>query len=267
MCKIEIIIPSYNCSSTLDRTLASLEAQTDNDFSVHIVDDCSTEDLTSILCRHDKLNLKVTRNDINLGCGMSRQVGIDTTNADYIAFLDSDDVLMPYTVETWRNAAEKSPETDVFHSTFYEQTVNSDRKPVLKLIPDGFTWCHGKLYKVSFIKKYDIRNNPEIRYMDDSFFNSMCSELGEMSIIQIPMYMWLNNNSSITRNGKMNQDECHYDFIHGLILSTKFVYSKGKTHIEHIPLTLEALESLKSGFSDKTLNEYNTLISLIKGGV
>ena len=264
---IEIIIPAYNCTSTLHRTLASLESQTDGNFSVHIVDDCSTEDLTDIIQYHNKLNLLVTHNKVNLGCGMSRQVGIDSSNAEYIAFLDSDDVLMPYTVETWKNMAKQSPDIDMFHSYFYEQTTNDSGVQILKLVTDGFTWCHGKLYKSSFIKKHDIRNHPEIKYMDDSFFNSMCSELGKMSIIPIPMYMWLNNNASITRNGKMTQDECHYDFIYGLILSTKFVYSKGKTNIEHMPLTLKTLESLKPEFSDKTLNKYNELISLLKGGV
>ena len=117
---IEIIIPAYNCKKTLHRTLYSLECQTDTNFSVHIIDDCSTEDLTSIINMHKSLNIRFTRNEKNLGCGMTRQVGIDSTYADYIAFLDSDDVLMPYTVEVWRNQAMIDPSADLFHSYFYE---------------------------------------------------------------------------------------------------------------------------------------------------
>ena len=45
------------------------------------------------------MNLRVTRNAKNLGCGMTRQVGIDNTTADYIAFLDSDDVYAPTFLE------------------------------------------------------------------------------------------------------------------------------------------------------------------------
>ena len=46
---INIIIPAYNCSSTLGRTLSSLVAQTDTSFEVIVVDDCSTEDIKSII--------------------------------------------------------------------------------------------------------------------------------------------------------------------------------------------------------------------------
>ena len=87
--KLEIIIPAYNCKKTLHKTLASLEAQTNSNFYVHLIDDCSTENFNDIIQYHSKLNIKVTRNQKNLGCGMTRQVGIDNTDADYIAFLDA----------------------------------------------------------------------------------------------------------------------------------------------------------------------------------
>lgn len=258
MSKIEIIIPVYNGRATLGRTLASLEAQTCTEFAVHIVDDCSTETYDDIVGKYNSLNTRITRNEENVGCGMSRQVGIDSTNADYIAFLDADDVLMPYTVEMWHKAIYDVPNADIFHSHFLEET-----ETVLKLKKDGFTFCHGKLYKVSFIRKYNIRNSREIKYMDDSFFNSMCTELGNVAVIGMPMYIWMNNRDSITRNGKMTSDACRYDFIHGIILSTQFVRSKGVKTIKHMEGTLKILESIKHEFSEKTLNEYNRLLKLI----
>ena len=263
MIKIEIIIPAYNCKSTLHRTLASLESQTDSNFSVHIIDDCSSEDISEIVKYHSLLDIRVTRNKTNIGAGMSRQVGIDLTKADYIAFLDSDDVLMPYTVETWRNMAEGSPNTDVFHSYFYEKKTENE-KPVLKIVTNGFTWYHGKLYKVSFIKRYNITHNSEIKYMEDSFFNSMCTELGKVSIIPLPMYIWLDNPMSITRNGGMETDECRYNFIRGMILSSEFLYNNGVKKIKHMSHTLDSLIQLKPEFSNKTLREYEKLLDLLK---
>lgn len=259
---IEIIIPAYNCRSTLDRTLDSLDKQTDKDFAVHFIDDCSTEDLSDIIAAHNTLNIRVTRNPVNLGCGMTRQVGIDSTEADYIAFVDSDDVLLSHAVQTWRMAANAHPDTDVFHSYFFEQKVE-DGQESISLKTDGYTWCHGKLYKVSNIRKYDIRNNPEIKYMDDSFFNSMCTELGNVMTICSPLYIWMNNSSSATRDGRMSKDACRYDFIHGMILSTEFVYSKGVKTIKHMSNTLKMLEGIKHEFSEKTLNEYNKLLNII----
>ncbi len=258
---IEIIIPAYNCSKTLDRTLSSLGAQTYADFLVHIIDDCSTEELQSIIDRHTNLNLRVTRNESNQGCGMTRQVGIDNTNADYIAFLDSDDVLMPYTVEVWYNAAKSSPKADIFHSHFYEQSVMDD-EPVMILHDDGFTWCHGKLYKVDFIRKHGIRNRPDVKYADDSFFNSICTELGKMSIIPIPLYMWLNNSDSITRSENLLTKGSPLDFINAMLNAIEFIQSKGVTEIKHLPITIRNLEMTKHLYDDETLIAFEKLKSI-----
>jgi hypothetical protein len=198
---------------------------------------------------------------------MTRQVGIDSTDADYIAFLDSDDVLMPYTVETWANMAISNPEYDIFHSYFYEQE-NINSNPALILHKDGFTWCHGKLYKTEFIRKWNIRNLPEVKYSDDSFFNSMCTELGSMGIIPMPLYIWINNSDSITRaKNSSYKIEKYFDFIHAMRLSIEFVYKNGVTSISHLPQTMSAINSYMDKFDDRCIDEYNMLLELINGGV
>lgn len=241
--KIEIIIPAYNCRKTLGRTLASLAAQSDDDFCVHVVDDHSTERLDDIIAMYPQLNIRLTRNPENLGCGMTRQVGIDANVADYIAFVDSDDILMPYAVETWRAMAESSPEIDIFHSYFYEQT-RIDDSPALLLKKDGFTWCHGKLYKVALIRKYDIRNSADVWYADDVFFNSMCTELGRLGEIHLPLYIWMNNPSSITRSPESQyQQNAMYDFIRAIRISMAFVRRHGVDRPTHMDQTLSHIYS------------------------
>jgi glycosyltransferase involved in cell wall biosynthesis len=49
-----IIIPAYNCSKTLGRTLDSLVQQTNKEFSVVIIDDCSTENILDIINSYEK---------------------------------------------------------------------------------------------------------------------------------------------------------------------------------------------------------------------
>lgn len=256
---IEIIIPAYNCRKTLHRTLSSLEAQTDSDFLVHIIDDHSTEDLADILTIHKDLNLRVTRNKTNQGCGMSRQVGIDSTEADYIAFLDSDDVLMPYAVEVWKNSVLSAPDVDVFNNYFMEQT------PVgLLLRKDGHVWCHGKLYKVSFIRKWGIRNSPEVKYADDSYFNSICTELGVYAEIPMPLYLWMDNQDSITRNPEsLFHKDYIRDFIHAMRLSAQFVRSKGVARPKHIDNTIANIERLIIADDECAISEYQLLLKEI----
>lgn len=235
---INVIIPAYNCRATLGRTLSSLVAQTDPNFEVIVVDDCSTEDLKSIVDDYtNKLNIIYIRNKQNLGCGMSRQVGIDNATQKFITFLDSDDMFMPYTIETFNSIIEANPDTEYLHSYFYEQIV-IDNNPAIYLWKDNYTACHGKLYNVELIKKYGIRNSPLVKWADDSFFNSMCSELMNMSIINVPTVLWTNNKNSIMRRQDVERDaSVKEDFLNAMLLSAEFVL-KQKGHIDHLQNTI-----------------------------
>ena len=235
---INVIIPAYNCRATLGRTLSSLVAQTDPNFEVIVVDDCSTEDLKSIVDDYrDKLSIIYIRNERNLGCGMSRQVGIDNATQKFITFLDSDDMFMPYTIETFNSIIEANPDTEYLHSYFYEQIV-IDNNPAIYLWKDNYTACHGKLYNVELIKKYEIRNSPLVKWADDSFFNSMCSELMNMSIINVPTVLWTNNKNSIMRRQDVERDaSVKEDFLNAMLLSAEFVL-KQKGHIDHLQNTI-----------------------------
>ena len=260
---INVIIPAYNCRTTLSRTLSSLAAQTDPNFEVIVVDDCSTEDIKSIADDyHDKLRIVYIRNERNLGCGMSRQVGIDNATQKFITFLDSDDMFMPYTIETFNSIIEAKPDTEYLHSYFYEQIV-IDNNPAIYLWKDNYTACHGKLYNVELIKKYGIRNSPLVKWADDSFFNSMCSELMNMSIINVPTVLWTNNKNSIMRRQDVERDaSVKEDFLNAMLLSAEFVL-KQKGHIDHLQNTIEGIIKRMS-LDEKETEKLNTLLTYIR---
>lgn len=260
---INVIIPAYNCYSTLGRTLSSLVAQTDTNFEVIIIDDCSTEDIKSIVDDYtNKLNIIYIRNEQNLGCGMTRQVGIDNATQKFITFLDSDDMFMPYTVETFNSIIEANPDTEYLHSYFYEQIVINNN-PAIFLWKDNYTACHGKLYNVELIKKYGIRNSPLVKWADDSFFNSMCSELMNMSIIGVPTALWTNNKNSIMRRQDTERDAAiKEDFLNAMLLSAEFVL-KQKGHIDHLQNTIES--TIKQiPLNEKEIEKLNTLLTYIR---
>lgn len=260
---IDVIIPAYNCHSTLGRTLSSLVAQTDTNFEVIVVDDCSTEDIESIVDDYtNKLNIIYIRNEQNLGCGMTRQAGIDNATQKFITFLDSDDMFMPYTVETFNSIIEANPDTEYLHSYFYEQIV-IDNNPAIFLWKDNYTACHGKLYNVELIKKYGICNSPLVKWADDSFFNSMCSELMNMSIIGVPTVLWTNNKNSIMRRQDAERDAAtKEDFLDAMLLSAEFVLKK-KGHIDHLQNTIANVIKQMS-LNEKETEKLNTLLTYIR---
>ena len=123
---IGVIIPAYNCRETLDRTLSSLGAQTDKNFKVYLVDDCSKEPLEDIVEKFKgTINIKYIKKEKNEGCGMARQTGIDACEEEYFTFLDSDDVLMPYTIALFNSYSSRNPNCNLFRTYLLIETNNS----------------------------------------------------------------------------------------------------------------------------------------------
>lgn len=263
---INVIIPAYNCSKTLGRTLSSLVAQTDQDFEVVVVDDCSSENIKTVVDDYNtKLNIKYIRNEINMGCGMSRQVGMDNSTNKFFCFLDSDDVFMPYAIETFNSIIAANPDIEMIHSYFYEQTI-VDENPALILRKDGFMWCHGKLYNRELINKFGIKNSPTVRWSDDSYFNSMCTELMEVQIVRIPMYLWCNNGDSVIRRKDLERDRllCS-DFLKSMKMSIEFVLQY-KDNVSHLKETIKKIYSKDSikYYTDEEIKMIDELSKYIK---
>lgn len=90
---ISIIIPTYNDSDKLKKTIASCLVQ-NVDTQIIVVNDCSTQPLPLdfiFLCGCDYVI-----NDTNKGLAESRDAGIERSNYEYILPLDCGDWLYPH---------------------------------------------------------------------------------------------------------------------------------------------------------------------------
>jgi CDP-glycerol glycerophosphotransferase len=109
MPKISVVVPVYNVEEYLDECLTSLERQTVRDLEILIVDDGSTDGSAAIAQRHaagDERIRIISRP--NGGLGAARNTGIEEATGEYLAFLDSDDVLPPTAYELLLSSLEKS---------------------------------------------------------------------------------------------------------------------------------------------------------------
>ena len=97
---ISVIVPVYNAESFLDETLQSVLSQTYENWECIIVNDGSTDNTESIAKRWCKRDARFRYfYKENGGLSSARNLGIKYSNADYIAFLDSDDVLTKNSLE------------------------------------------------------------------------------------------------------------------------------------------------------------------------
>lgn len=96
MPKVTIVVPVYNVEGYLEKCVASIYAQTEEDYELLLVDDGST-DSSGALC--DRLAAQDSRARVihqeNAGLGGARNAGIEQAVGEWLLFVDSDDYLEP----------------------------------------------------------------------------------------------------------------------------------------------------------------------------
>lgn len=196
---LEIGIPVYKAHKTLTKTLDSIVAQTKQNFIVCLSIDGDGENYDNIIKEYQRrgLKIRVIRSNKNGGPGVARQRVLDTTQCDYIMFVDSDDMLMPRAVEVLYTQA-KTGNYDIIRSSFIREEKNK-QDLYLPQNAGTITWFHGKIYKVQYLKKIDLHFLP-LRTDEDAYFNLIAwnstKMRGEISEVT---YLWRFNENSLTR--------------------------------------------------------------------
>lgn len=92
-----VVIPTYNRSSSISKSLDSIIAQKHKEWECLVVDDSSTDNTKEIIedyCKKD-LRFHYLVNERNKGASGARNTGIIHAKGEYISFLDSDDIWHP----------------------------------------------------------------------------------------------------------------------------------------------------------------------------
>ncbi|GGL45368.1 bifunctional glycosyltransferase/CDP-glycerol:glycerophosphate glycerophosphotransferase [Sporolactobacillus putidus] len=98
--KISVIVPIYNVQRYLEDCLDSLDKQTFKDFEVIMVNDGSTDRSGKIMHRYASEHAHFFAYDKpNGGLGQARNFGLQFAKGEYIAFVDSDDIVDPEAYE------------------------------------------------------------------------------------------------------------------------------------------------------------------------
>lgn len=99
MCKVSVIMPVYNTEEYVERAINSILGQTEKDFELIIVDDCSTDSSWNVVSKFVDSRIKLFRNDHNIGVAATRNYAIKQSSGKYIAIMDSDDLAPKYRLE------------------------------------------------------------------------------------------------------------------------------------------------------------------------
>lgn len=98
--KISIVVPIYMVENYLEECIDSILNQTYENLQIILVDDGSLDRCGEIVEHYKNIDNRIhVIHKINGGISSARNTGIERADGDYIAFVDSDDVLDSYYVE------------------------------------------------------------------------------------------------------------------------------------------------------------------------
>lgn len=224
---LAIIIPAYK-AAFLRETLASLVAQTDQDFVVYIGDDCSPEDLGNIVDSYKSLmEIIYKRFDENAG-GKSLvsqwKRCIELSTEKYIWLFSDDDILPPDAVERFRKfEANHNGEFDICRLPM--ELINRNGHPMLKLedYPNHMSSeeylkkrlsceilssASEYIFTRAIYEKYGFVDFPLAWCSDDASWAQMAKEKGLYTIDGLPVQVRMSgdNISSKTDNCALKYD-------------------------------------------------------------
>ncbi len=99
---ISVVMPAYNASGYIEATIASILAQTVSDFELIVVNDCSKDNTAEIVTKFAETDSRVRLVTLQKNFGRPagpRNLGVREAKADWIAFIDSDDIWHPAKLE------------------------------------------------------------------------------------------------------------------------------------------------------------------------
>jgi glycosyltransferase involved in cell wall biosynthesis len=122
---VSVVIPCFGQSHYLGDAIESVLAQTYPHLEILVVDDGSADNTSAIASRYP--GVKCLRAE-NSGVAAARNLGLRSTNGDFLVFLDADDRLLPAAVEAGLRALEDHPECAAAVGAY--RRVSHDGKPI-----------------------------------------------------------------------------------------------------------------------------------------
>lgn len=134
--RVSVVIPCFNSLDWLPQTVDSVLAQTFTDFEVVLVDDGGSDELDKWAAELGDQRVRVVRQD-NAGVSAARNLGIREAKAPLIAFLDSDDLWVPKTLEWFVEAFDASPEVGVVYGHY--DVIDDNNQPTGRVEAHSFS--------------------------------------------------------------------------------------------------------------------------------
>tara|TARA_A100001011_G_scaffold249249_1_gene257565 strand:- start:115 stop:714 length:600 start_codon:yes stop_codon:yes gene_type:complete len=185
--QISVIICAYNEEKYIDNCLRSLMNQRVwFKFDIVIIDDCSTDNTISVLNEYAN-NIKLFKNEKNMGIGYSSNLGVKKSKTKYVIRVDADDYVSEHFLSSLYLFLESNSYANSVACDYYKVDKFGnilDRYNCLKdPIACGILYKKDDLIKIGlYDNKAKINEEKELELRYKKFFNKYR--------LEIPLYKY-----------------------------------------------------------------------------
>lgn len=208
--KVSVIVPVFNASKYISKTLDSIINQDFDSYEIIVVDDGSTDNSLEIIketLEKTEIPHKIVHQE-NAGVSVARNVGIDASTGDYLVFIDADDHVSSNHLSTLYNGESdfslilyvKEDGDRLIDMDTYTEDVISTYDFIKKELNMEITFNFFQLmYRASIIKDNDIRFTPGVVYGEDTEFAHKALSNGKEIVInnEVTYYYVQHSDSAI----------------------------------------------------------------------
>lgn len=234
---LSVIVPIYNCELFVRECIDSIRNQTYKNLEIILIDDGST-DSSPAIC--DEYAIKDNRirviHQSNGGLSVARNTGIEKSTGNYITFIDSDDSILPETLELAMHTVKKYS-LDFIRFLAYRSGEGGNgtgkvtlsledeyEERIRKCIANEWTIAWGRVYRKEL---WDDVRFPEGRIYEDTFVAPYIIEKTKRcGTIDKELYFYRNNPSGICNTSLFNSKK-RFDYV--LACEERLEYAKRKS--------------------------------------
>jgi CDP-glycerol glycerophosphotransferase len=204
--RISVVVPAYNVAAYLEDCLKSLAQQTFGDLEIVVVDDGSTDETAEIAERFAARDPRFRLvQQANGGLGAARNTGARHASGEFVAFVDSDDIVPRHAYELLVNALDETgsdfasgnvhrltplgTEPARFLAKTFKRTrlrTHITRFPLL--LADRTAW--NKLFRRSFWEGHGLRFPVGVYYEDTPVTIPAHYLATSVDVLEQTVYLW-----------------------------------------------------------------------------
>jgi glycosyltransferase involved in cell wall biosynthesis len=192
---VSVVLPVYNVAPYIEATIASILAQTFEDFELLVLDDCSTDETVAKVQAIKDPRLRLVQNPRNIGRAGTDNAALAYVQGQYIAKMDGDDLCHPERLARQVAFLRQHPDVNVVGcwmqnfgaSTYlnqYPEHPDDARVLTLFTLPTGNP---SMMMRTSLFRQQAMHYDASLRQTEDYDFCARYIQQLRIATIQAPL--------------------------------------------------------------------------------